>query len=338
MLTKKQIIAKIRKKPAVIDAHCHVGIDPATYLIGAFPYCMSVEDQVLRMRMFKIDFAAVFPLVYTEYFSLGAFRKGKFRRDPNSTSPFPYKHENSMLMRELYEAFPQYAGTLLPFAFFDPGRRQKEQAAFINELAGNYPVFGIKTASSYLQSLVRDLLKKGTPLLDVAADHNMALMLHSAVRPGDPWADVFDILKVARERPDVRVCIAHTCRFDRRALEMASELENCFVDFSAFNIHCQLARTNNPSIAPKKHRFPADYRDHAGAMQKIAEAYPDTMLWATDTPGHYFMARFIDDKGEEVWMNLYCNPETETAEFRKMPASIRRRISYTNTLRYLFGE
>jgi hypothetical protein len=37
-------------------------------------------------------------------------------------------------------------------------------------------------------------------------------------------------------------------------------------------------------------------------------------------------------------MNLYCNPETETAEFRKMPASIRRRISYTNTLRYLFGE
>ena len=120
-------------------------------------------------------------------------------------------------------------------------------------------------------------------------------------------------------------------------MDAGAELENCFVDFSAFHIHCRLAVENHDAVAQKKHRFPADYRNHAAAMQKIAEAYPDTMIWATDTPAHYFMGRFINDVGETIWMSLPCDPQTETVELRKLPLRIRRRITYTNTLRYLFG-
>ena len=43
------------------------------------------------------------------------------------------------------------------------------------------------------------------------------------------------------------------------------------------------------------------------------------------------------DKGETVWINLPCSPHTETAELRKIPFRIRRKITYTNTLRFLFG-
>lgn len=337
MLAKREIVAGIRKRPALIDAHTHVGVDPASYLTGAFPYCMSVEDQALRMRMVQVDYAVTFPFIYSEYFSLGAFRKGTFRRDPNSSSPFPYRHENENLMREVYEAFPQYAGTLLTFASFDPGRRQAEQAAFLGDLAGRYPLFGLKTATSYLQSFITDLLKRGACLVDLAAARDIPMTIHSAVMPGDPWANVFDVLRVVKERPDVRFAIAHTCRFDRRALEMAAELGNCFVDFSAFHIHCELARKDHPAVAAKKRRFPADYRDHAAAMHKIAEAYPDTMIWGTDTPAHYFMGRFINDEGQTLWIDLRCGPETETAQLRKIPLHVRRRITYGNTLRYLFG-
>jgi predicted TIM-barrel fold metal-dependent hydrolase len=337
MPSKAEVIERIRSRPVVIDAHTHVGADPACYQTGAFPYCMSVEDQVLRARAGGVDHVVAFPFIYSEYFSLHAFRKGVFRRDPRSLSRHPYGTENAMLMREIYDAFPQYAGTVLPFATFDPGRRQAEQARGLEDLAARYPLFGIKTATSYLQSRVTDVLGRGAPLLDFAARHNVPATIHCAVIPGDPWANVFEVLKVVRARPDVRFCIAHTCRFDRRALDAAAEMENCFVDFSAFHIHCRLALDDHPGVAAPADRFPADYGDHAAAMHKIAEHYPDKMIWGTDTPAHYFMGVFYDDSGKEHRINLPCGPETEAAELRKLPEAVRRRITYTNTMRYLFG-
>lgn len=335
---RRRMITRIRKQLAVIDAHAHAGASSGAYYAGEFPYCMSAENLTLRMEMTGIDFSVCFPFLYTEYFSLPAYREGKLRRNPRSSSPFPYKFENETLCREIYEAFPRCAERLMPFAFFDPGRRQREQAEFLDELAERYPLFGIKTATSYLHSFVTDLLRAGEPLLDFAARRDVPVTLHSAVSPGDPWGDVFEILKVVRARPEVRFAVAHTCRFDRRALEAAAELDNCFVDFAAFHIHCRLARENRASVAAKRHRFPADYRDHAGAMQKIAEAYPDTVIWGTDTPFDHWMGRFVDDRGEENWTRLPCEPKTEAAEFRKIAAPVRRRIAYENTLRFLFGD
>ena len=85
-------------------------------------------------------------------------------------------------------------------------------------------------------------------------------------------------------------------------------------------------------------RYPADYAQHAAAMQAIAEAYPDTMLWGSDTPGHQFIGRFVDDQGAEHWMHLTCEVRRETDEFRQLPDALQNRIGYRNTLRYLFGR
>ena len=336
--TKSKIAEALRKKPGVIDAHAHVGVDPAGYLSGSVPYCMSAESQIVRMELTKVDTCVVFPYLYSEYFALRPFTKGIFRRDPRSESAFPYQFENETLCREIYEAMPYCAGVLLPFAFFDPGRRAKEQAAFLDELASRWPLFGIKTATSYLHSHISGLLGGGAPLLDFCARHNVPATIHSAVLPGDPWGNVFEILKVVEARPDVRFAIAHTCRFDRRALDRAAELDNCFVDFSAFHIHCTLARMKHAAVAAGRHRFPADYRDDAAAMLKIAEAYPDTMLWGTDWPAHTWTGQFFNDKGERITMSLPCGPHVETDELARLPARVRKRITYTNTLRFLFGD
>jgi predicted TIM-barrel fold metal-dependent hydrolase len=239
---------------------------------------------------------------------------------------------------EIYEAFPEFTGRLLPFGCFDPARRAAEQAACLRRLADRYPLFGLKTATSYLQSPITALLGKGACLLDLAAELDIPVTIHSSVLAGDPWADVFEILKVVKARPDVRFAIAHACRFDRRALDAADALANCFVDVSAFHIHCLLAQQNSPAVAAKPNRFPADYRHHAAALQQLAEAYPDTVLWATDTPAHLFKGRFHNDKGEKVFMNLPCGPLTEIEEFRKLPPALRRRIGHDNTVRFLFGK
>jgi predicted TIM-barrel fold metal-dependent hydrolase len=338
MRTRNGIIRKLRRQPLVIDAHTHVGTDPVNYTRGDFPYGISAEDMTLRMATQGIDAAVCFPMLYTTYFRFAAFCTGRFVRDPGGPSTFPYEAENRTLCREIYEAFPACAGTLLPFAFFDPARRQQEQAAGLRELAAQYPLFGLKTATSYLQSPITALLGRGSCLLDLASDLGVPVTIHTSVLPGDPWGDVFEILKVVKARPDVRFALAHTCRFDLRALDTAAELPNAFVDVSAFHIHCTLARRNSPAVAAKGHRFPADYRRHAVALQKIAAAYPDTILWGTDCPYHLFKGRFFDEKGKERVMDLPCEPMTEITEFRKLPRPLQKRIAYTNTLRWLTDE
>ena len=336
-MNKASILRRLRRDTKLIDAHTHVGTDPVGYVRGDYPYALSGEDMVLRLKAQKIDAAVCFPMMYTTYFRFNAFRTGRFVRDPNGASVFPYEAENRSLCSEIYDAFPKFAGKLLPFAFFEPDHRPREQAAGIRDLMSRYPVFGLKTSTSYIQSHITNLLRKASCLLDLAAEQNIPVTIHTSVHPGDPWANVFDILRVVKDRPDVRFTLAHTCRFDRRALDAAAELANCWVDLSAFHIHCTLVAMKSPAVAAKPHRFPADYRRHAVAMQKIAEAYPDTILWGSDTPFNLWKSRFYDENGNEQYMDLPCDPLTEITELRKLPAALRRRIGYTNTMQWLTG-
>jgi predicted TIM-barrel fold metal-dependent hydrolase len=336
--TKSQTMERLLKRPGLIDAHTHVGADAALFHGGSFPYALSAEDAVLRMDLNDVRYAVCFPFVYTAYFSLPEFVRNRFTRSDGELSPVPYQFENKRLCREIYEAFPDTAERLLPFACFDPGREPEGQVAALERLAAGYPIFGLKTAASYLQSHVTDLLGEGRCLLDFAAGNNLPVTLHTAVIQGDPWANVFEILKVVEARPDVRFALAHTCRFDRRALDRADSLANCFVDLSAFHIHCKLARENHAAVAGGDDRFPADYVRHAVAMRAIAEAYPDTVLWGTDVPSHQFMGRFVDEHGKEHWMHLRCEVSRETDELGKLPEGLVDRIGYANTVRYLFGR
>ncbi|MBI2441325.1 MAG: amidohydrolase family protein [Lentisphaerae bacterium] len=337
MMTRPQIARQIRAGAGLIDAHTHLGADMAAFYNGDFPYAISAEDHGVRLAHLGLERAVCFPFVYTNYFQLIAYRHGRFRRATGSASRFPYEFENLRLCREIYEAFPEFAGTLLPFAFFDPAREPAGQAAALRRLARRYPLFGLKTASSYLRSPITALLGKGACLLDLAAELDIPVTIHTSVLPADPWANVFDVLKVVAERPDVRFALAHTCRFDRRALDRAAALQNCFVDCAAFHIHCRLAVENHPAIAAKPHRFHADYRDHAAALQRIAAAYPVKILWGSDTPAHYWKSVFRDARGMEIRLNLACGPTTEADCLRKLPAQLARRIAHNNTVRFLFG-
>ena len=336
--SKSQTIQRLLERPGLIDAHTHVGSDAALFHGGSFPYALSAEDAVLRMDLNHVPYAVCFPFVYTAYFRLPDFVRNRFTRSDGDLSRVPYQFENQRLCREIFEAFPDTALRLLPFACFDPGREPQAQVAALEELAARYPVFGLKTAASYLQSHVTDLLGDGSCLLDFAARNNLPVTLHTAVMPGDPWANVFEILKVVEARPDVRFALAHSCRFERRALDRADAAANCFVDFSAFQIHCKLARQDHPAVAACDDRFKTDYTRHSVAMRAIAEAYPDTVLWGTDTPSHQFISRFVDEHGKEHWLHLTCEVSRETDELRELPEGLVDRIGYANTVQYLFGR
>ena len=124
-----------------------------------------------------------------------------------------------------------------------------------------------------------------------ARNKQFPIVFHSAVHPDDPWASVYDIVDFSERHPDIRICIAHSARFVKPVLEKADRLDNCFVDFSAFIIHCKLAVQNSPAVAAEDIRFAADYGDPLTVMTVLVEAYPDTMLWGSDTPFYYWIQK-----------------------------------------------
>jgi len=226
----------------------------------------------------------------------------------------------------------------LPFGCFDPGRHQAAQVACLQQLLGQYPIYGLKTATSYLHSHITDLLRAGSVLLDFAAEHDLPVTIHTAIIEGDPWANVHEVLRVVQARPDVRFIIAHACRFEQRSLELAASLPNAFVDCAALHIHCLLAQQNHPAVAARRNRFAADYRSPANVLHKLADAYPETMVWGSDTPAHYWKSRFCDTKGEVAWLNLPCGSNDEVTTLKKLPGTVQVKIARQNTLCALFGS
>ncbi len=337
-MKRETILRRRMRKPTVIDVHSHVGADAANFARGDFPYAQTAEDLLVRLDRWGVGAAVCFPFLYTRYYDWTAFMNGRMRKARDRACPVPYATENRRLCQEIYEAYPACAGRLLPFAFFDPSRDQAGQVSVLRELADAYPVFGLKTATSYIQAPIGDLLKRGQCFVDFAAEKQLPLMIHTSVMPHDPWANVFEVLKVVEARPDVRFCLAHSCRFDRRALDRAAELSNCFVDSSALSIHCQLVQQQSPAVAAKPDRFVAPYRRPADVLRRLAAAYPDTLMYGSDSPYYSFMSRFTNSEGKTTIIKLTCDTDAEIKGYRTLCPAVRARIGIQNPLRYLFGK
>jgi len=337
MLSKDRMQKKIcSETEAVIDVHTHVGINAEGYINEGYPYCLSLEDLAIRMKALGISYSVVFPFG-SLYYSLSRKKQKKVRVSEH-ISRFPYELANHNLLNEVFEIFPQYSDMFLPFGMFDPSRKQAEQTRWLRSMVDKYPLYGLKTVTSYSQAHITDLLSEpGRCILDFAGDLGIPVTIHTSVAPGDPWANVFSILEVVSANPEVRFCLAHTCRFNKAALAAADQLANCYVDVSAFHIHCHLATQDSPSIASRDERFDADYGRPLEALKQLANAYPRTLCWGTDTPAYYFINHWMDDLGKVHRSDLRCDWDVEAVTLKQLDGPTRRRIAHENPMRLLFA-
>jgi len=334
-MNKNKIIEKIKTSECIIDAHSHIGINYKNYVNYSYPYCLSFEDLVVRMKHLRISYSVIFPMD-SSYYTVepGASKEIK---TSEVFSKFPYEIENQSMLKEIYEIFPEYSDIALPFVMFDPSRKTKEQAELLEKLYKEYPLFGLKTVPTYIQAFVKDLETKGRPILDFAVKYSLPITFHSSYYKGDPWASVFDIIKFAEKYPEIRICIAHSARFVKSVLERASKLDNCFVDLSAFHIHCILAQQGSPHISLERERMEADYSEPSSVMEKIVSNYPDTIIWGSDTPANYFIQKFYDVSGNLIDMSLKSSFDMEMKILKSLSEDKISKITYKNTLKYLFG-
>lgn len=260
------------------DVHTHIGLDAGFYLRRWWPYAADVRELIAHMNTHGITRAVCFPFTLPSAFDAVAFAD----RDAVELLPgrFPFDRENELLRVEIERFDP--LKRLLQFGMFDPAREVAKQVKSLEKLVGT--MAGLKTQTTVLRSPVRALMNDGRDLMRLAQQHDLPVLIHTAVNPADAWAQARDCLDVAECFPRVRFNLAHSLRFDRACLARAASMPNVWVDCSAHLVHCALALKDAPAVAPRASRVDADYAKPVEVLATIYELLGGRYLWGSDYP------------------------------------------------------
>jgi predicted TIM-barrel fold metal-dependent hydrolase len=313
----------------IIDCHNHVGVDLLFYLHGDFPYAQQLVDMTREGGALGVTHWIVFPFVSYAAMDVSRFRAGGvgFGRGLETV---PYAFENRRLLEECHRLFPEEGRKTLPFVIVDPMRDTDAQAAELVKLRSEYRFHGIKFQSTIIQADIKRLAHEGRVFLDLSRQWDAPFLIHSSVAESDPWAQAHDILDLAEANPDIRFCAAHSCRYDKECLDRVNSLPNAWFDCSAHCIHCICAVDNLPNIAPRSRRFDTDYSHPARVIADLASAYPNKLMWGSDSPFYSYAAEM---DGETV--RLISAYATEVAALAASPPAVVSRIANTNIRSFL---
>ncbi len=313
-----------------IDVHTHLGADLLFYFGGGYPYALDLPQLVEEGRRNGLDRWVVFPMVTHTALSMQGLKAGKIDDWGDRLEKIPYAWENRRLLREVFDLFPVLGRKTLPFLMIDPARAQEDQVGELRFLRERHRFYGLKIQATIIQSPIRALLEAGSCLLDFAEVENLPILIHTSVHPADCWSQVADILEIARSRPAIRFCLAHSCRFDKGGLDEVAALPNTWFDSSAHVIHCRLAKQNHASVADISRRFSSDYSDPSRVLADLARVYPDRLIWGSDAPFHSYASNVAEEP-----MQLICSYDEEARPLRDLPEEVQTRIAFQNTLAFL---
>lgn len=306
------------------DVHTHVGLDLAFYLHGWWPYAASAQDLLGRMDACHIDRAVCFPFTLPSAFNPYAYADhGRLELLPGRV---PFDRENDLLVRELERIDTD--GRLYAFAFFDPGRCVAEQLRLLEKLAGR--IRGLKTQTTMLRSPIRTLLDSGRDLMAFAEQHNLPVLVHTAVYAKDEWAQAADCLAVAERYPQVRFNLAHSLRFHAAHLMRAAALPNVWVDCAAHLAHCRLAcEPDSPYIASRSVRVDADYGRPADVLLAVHSLLGGRFMWGSDHP-------YMSWSDEDI--RVVYSYKQEADVLLALPKRVQMDMAYLAAETWLFGK
>jgi predicted TIM-barrel fold metal-dependent hydrolase len=312
-----------------IDCHNHLGVDLLFYLHGDFPYAQDLPTLVADGARHGVTHWIAFPMVSNLSFSPRRLLEGKLEND-GGVEKIPYAFENRRMLEEVYSLFPDEGKSILPFMILDPERETAGQADALRTLRETHAFYGLKIQGTIIQSRVKGLLGPGKVFLELAREWDIPLIIHSSYARGDIWSQSHDILDVAEANADIRFCLAHSCRFEKSALDRLATLANCWFDCSAHCIHCDAVVDGRPIVAPEAERFPSDYARPERVLADLEAAYPKKLLWGTDSPFYSYVARH-----DGSLLSLRSSYAREAAALEGLSPEALKRVTCTNILDYL---
>ncbi len=312
-----------------IDCHNHLGVDLLFYLHGDFPYAQDLPTLLSDGKRHGVTHWIAFPMVANLTFSPQAFLGGKLDSE-GAIEKIPYAFENRRLLEEVYSLFPDEGRRVLPFMIIDPERETQGQADALRKLRREFSFFGLKIQGTMIQSRVKGLLGPGKVLLDLAREWDIPLLIHSSYAKADIWSQSSDILDVAEANPDIRFCLAHSCRFEKASLDRLAALPNCWFDCSAHCIHCDGVVQGLALAAPKEERFPSDYTRPDQVLADLAAAYPTKLMWGSDSPFYSYVGKL-----DAEILSLRSSYAREASALETLSPEVLKRITCTNILNFL---
>ncbi len=305
------------------DVHTHVGLDFGFFLRGWWPYACTTQELLAHMDAHHIDRAVCFPFTLPSAFDAQAFAaRGRIEL---LSGRVPFDRENGLLIQEVRRIDADRR--LMPLAMFDPQREVEGQLRILRALVED--IAGLKVQSTTIESPIRALRTDGRELMAMAEQLDLPVLMHTAVLPGDRWAQVADCLEVAGAFPKVRFNLAHSLRFHAGFLCQASAMDNVWVDCAAHLAHCELARADGPVIAAKGDRLDADYSRPARVLEAVHAILGDRYMWGSDNP---FMS-WCDDR-----IRVIHSYDDEAAVLAELPEPVRASMCTTGPEGWLTGR
>jgi len=322
----------------VIDVHSHVGVGLKPYACVEFPYAQSLEGLYYRQLAGGVDVGVVFPFSPDLFFDLHQLVQGEMVPAEEPLSPVPYGAENRMVMSEVFVYCPELKGRFIPFVCADPARKVEEQVREFEKLEQEFPIYGIKIVPVLCQTKVIELLDRGRALLEFARARDIPLLLHTTGDPNEGYSRPEDAFRVIEKNEDLRFCLAHCICFDKHFLKLADECPNVWVDTAALKIQVQMVYEKSPFTVPPARLFDADYADYVAVMRALAEAFPDTMIWGTDSPAYSYICSRKQAEGSYGTFRLKGTYEEEVAALNALPQKLKKKAGTANAIAFLFGN
>ncbi len=270
----------------------------------------------------------VFPFVTNVSFEFAGFQDGEVVYNPRSAVPYVY--ENERLLREIYDYFPEHAERIMPLVILDPSRRVAEQVTALRALREKYNFSGFKIQATIIKSPIRALLNEGRAFLELAEEWDCPILIHSSIAENDIWSQCSDILDIAEQTPNVRFCLAHSCRYDRPSLDRMATLDNAWFDCSAHRIHCESVTRGLENVASGDHLFKTDYTNPTQVLHDLNAAYPNKLMWGSDSPFY----SWITSKGRFPF-SLKSSYQEETDCLFGLNEEVISKIACDNILSFL---
>ncbi len=306
----------------VIDVHSHSGgIDYFNLFTGSLPLVQSVDDLASKAELAGVSKVVTFPMPSTGYYDYKVLTS-EGRKQASGFQDFPYQNENeSLLLGCKYASNPEL---FFPFMCVDPSTKQKEQLDFLSSLSKNRKFFGLKLHTLATGSTALDLESNG--FADFAIAHNLPIMIHSGLN--DPFSHPKNILKLASDNPELRVCIAHLAWLDQEVISQISKKDNLFIDTAPFLQICSCVERSDTAVS----RFNlVDSRDVVSSLLKYYFLLKDNLVWGTDEP----WTKCIRSDGKAFSNHTYFDEANLLADIFKVNPEAVFAITNKNTLRFL---
>jgi len=309
----------------LIDIHSHCGYGHFNVIKRRYPSTQSVVDLASKTKSAGIEYVVSFPFPGSSYyFDIPESAKGNLHV-PNPIEEFPYHFANRQLF---YEVSLFGKGRILPFANIYPQHEEQKQADYLEQLAKEKVLFGLKLHTLATQYSALSL--SNSPFLEIARHYSLPVLIHSGP---DKNSDPMNIVKLAEQYTDIRFCIAHAARFEKNVFDYLTDngLKNIFLDTSPFLSITKLTPLDiERGVGGCKLNL--SYNKPMQALVELCQIAPEFVVWGTDEP----WTTITDDHQGKIL--LKAKYEDEVSLLQSLPENLKKKIAHDNSTRFLFGE